>query len=168
MNLNGKYIWAINNADIDVARDLGPTNIKKYWRRISQIKKEVNRQYRDWIPVLTVFVKQFCKTYNNKKVIENMKIRQDVDLEWVSSLFVKLHRSIYYERMDNKDIADITKLVKELMWCLLIWGSNGWPYQNYIWIGGRELINESINKRKSWNGKQIGELLFTVTIADPK
>ena len=31
-DLDGKYIWAISNIDIDVARDLGLTEIKKHWR----------------------------------------------------------------------------------------------------------------------------------------
>ena len=30
MYLDGKYIWAINNIEIDMARDLGLTDIKKY------------------------------------------------------------------------------------------------------------------------------------------
>ena len=32
MNLDGKYIWAISNVDIDAVRDLGLTGIKKHWR----------------------------------------------------------------------------------------------------------------------------------------
>ena len=30
MNLDGKYMWAISNIDIDAARDLGLTGIKKH------------------------------------------------------------------------------------------------------------------------------------------
>ena len=30
MDLNGKYMWAISNIDIDEARDLGLRNIKKH------------------------------------------------------------------------------------------------------------------------------------------
>ena len=47
MDLDGKYIWAINNIDIEAVRDLRLTSIKKYWRLAGQIKKEVNGLYRD-------------------------------------------------------------------------------------------------------------------------
>ena len=49
-----------------------------------------------------------------------MKIRRDIDPGWVSSLFVQLHGSIHYWKIDGKDIADATKLVKELVRCLLV------------------------------------------------
>ncbi len=32
IDLGSKHSWAISNADMDVARDLGLTSIKKYWR----------------------------------------------------------------------------------------------------------------------------------------
>ena len=32
IDLDGKYMWAISNVDIDVARDLGLIGIKKHWR----------------------------------------------------------------------------------------------------------------------------------------
>ncbi len=37
IDLGNKHSWAISNADMDVARDLRLTGIKKYWRRIGQI-----------------------------------------------------------------------------------------------------------------------------------
>lgn len=43
-NLNNKYIWAINNTDMDEAKDLGLTSIKKYLKCADQIKKQVNKQ----------------------------------------------------------------------------------------------------------------------------
>ena len=47
IDLDGKYIWAISNVDIDAARDLGLTDIKKYWKLAGQIEKKVNGLYRD-------------------------------------------------------------------------------------------------------------------------
>lgn len=32
INLNGKYSWAISNGDVDTAKNLYLTNIKKYQR----------------------------------------------------------------------------------------------------------------------------------------
>ena len=32
VNLAEKYLWAINNADLDAAKKLGLSSIKKYWR----------------------------------------------------------------------------------------------------------------------------------------
>ena len=75
IDLDGKYIWAISNINIDTTRDLGLTGINKYSRLAGQIEKEVNRLHRDWISALAVLVKHFWKTYENEKVTENMKIR---------------------------------------------------------------------------------------------
>lgn len=80
MNLDGKYIWVINNIDFDAAKDLGLTGIKKHQRLTSQIKKEVDGLYKDQILALPAFVKYFQKINNNKQVTEKMKIRQDIDL----------------------------------------------------------------------------------------
>ena len=168
MDLDGKYMWAMSNVDIDAARDLGLTGIKKHWRLAGQIEKEVDGLYKDWIPALAAFVKHSQKTNDNEEVTENMKIRRDIDPGWVSSLFVQLHGSIHCWKMDGKDIADATKLVKELVRCSLVWGTDGRPRQDHIWIGGGEPIHEPTNKRKPWNGKQIGKLLLIVTVADPE
>ena len=75
IDLDGKYIWAISNVDIDATRDLGLTAIIIYWRFADQIEKEVNGLYKDWILAFATFVKYFRKTHNNKKVTEKMKIR---------------------------------------------------------------------------------------------
>ena len=40
-------MWTISNVDIDATRDLGLTSIKKYWKLIGQIKKEVNGLHKD-------------------------------------------------------------------------------------------------------------------------
>lgn len=50
MDLNSKYIWAISNANMDVTKNLKLTNVKKYWRYDGQIKKKVNKLYRNQIP----------------------------------------------------------------------------------------------------------------------
>lgn len=42
-----KYNCIINNVDINVARDLGLINIKKYWRFAGQIQEKVNRLYKN-------------------------------------------------------------------------------------------------------------------------
>ena len=54
------------------------------------------------------------------------------------------------------------------MRCSLVWGTDGRPCQDHIWIGGGELIHKPTNERKPWNGKQIGKLLLIVTVADPE
>ena len=120
MDLDGKYIWAISNVDIDAARDLGLTGMKKHWRLAGQIEKEVNGLHRDWIPALAAFVKHSRKTPDNEEVTENMKIRRDIDSKWASSLFVQLHGSIYCWKMDGKDIVDATKLVNKFVRCSIV------------------------------------------------
>ena len=47
IDLNGKYMWAMSNVDIDAARDLGLTGIKKHWRLADQIEKEVDGLHLD-------------------------------------------------------------------------------------------------------------------------
>ena len=79
MDLDGKYIWAISNIDIDAARDLGLTGIKKHWGLTGQIEKEVNGLHRDWIPALAAFLKHSQKTHDNEEVTDNIKIRRDIE-----------------------------------------------------------------------------------------
>lgn len=50
MDLNSKYIWAISNANMDVTKNLKLINVKKYQRCTSQIKKKVNKLYKNQIP----------------------------------------------------------------------------------------------------------------------
>lgn len=76
-----KYNQVINNANIDVARNQRPTSIKKYQKYTSQIKDKVDQLYKVWIPILTTFVKHFQKTYNNKKITNNIMIKCKIDLE---------------------------------------------------------------------------------------
>ncbi len=66
IDLGSKHSWAISNADIDTAEDLGLTGIKKYWRRIGQIQDEVDSLHKDWIPALGAFVKHSRKTHDNE------------------------------------------------------------------------------------------------------
>lgn len=79
IHLNSKYKQAINNANINIVRNLKLIGVKKYKKHIDQIKKEVNILYRDWILALVTFVKHSLRTHNNKKVTENMKFKQKVD-----------------------------------------------------------------------------------------
>ena len=107
-----------------------------------------NRLNRDWIAALTAFVKHSQKTHDNEEVTDNMKIKRDIDPGWASSLFFQLHGSIHYWKMDGKDIANVTKLVNKLVWCSLVWRTNGRPRQDHRWIGRGEPIHESTNERK--------------------
>lgn len=50
MDLNNKYIQAISNVNMDVTKNLKLTNMKKYWRCAGQIKKKVNKLYKNQIP----------------------------------------------------------------------------------------------------------------------
>lgn len=47
IDLDNKYSQAINNADIDVAKNLRLIDIEKYWRYVGQIQDKVNRLYKD-------------------------------------------------------------------------------------------------------------------------
>ena len=56
----------MSNVNIDTARDLGLTGIKKYWKLAGQIEKKVDGLHRDWIPALAAFVKHSWKTNDNE------------------------------------------------------------------------------------------------------
>ena len=99
-------------------------------------------------------MKHSRKTNDNKEVTENMKIRQDIDPEWALSLFVQLYKSIYYWKIDGKDIANIAKLVNKLLWCLLVLGINGRYCQDHILIGGKNLFMNPL-MRESHRTKNI-------------
>ncbi len=56
VDLVGRYNWAMSDADLDAAKELGLTGIKKYWRRAGQVEMQLEWLH-DWIPVLTTFVR---------------------------------------------------------------------------------------------------------------
>ncbi len=51
-----EYKWAMSNVDIDAAKELGQTGVKKYWRRAGQVEIELDWLH-DWIPTLATFVR---------------------------------------------------------------------------------------------------------------
>ena len=80
IDLAGKYMWAMSNANIDAAKELGLTGIKKYWRRAGQVEMELDWLH-DWIPALATFVRHSRSVYDNEKVTQNMNARRDIDPE---------------------------------------------------------------------------------------
>ena len=86
--------------------------------------------------------------HNNEKVTENLKMRLDIDFGWISSLFMQLYRFIHYWEMDEKNIVNVTKLVKKLVLYSLVLGINKYFCQDHIWIKGREPIYKPTNERK--------------------
>lgn len=81
IDFNNKYIQAISNADIDAAKNLGLTSVKKYKKHAGQIKEKVNGLYRNWLLAFALFLKYSQSTHDIEKVTENKKIRGEVDLE---------------------------------------------------------------------------------------
>lgn len=65
IDLDSKYIWAISNADINDARDLELTIVKKYWRRAGRIKNKMNGLYKNQISTLSIFIKHFWRIHSN-------------------------------------------------------------------------------------------------------
>lgn len=57
----------MSNVNIDAAKKLELTEIKKYWRYTSQVEIELDWLY-DQISILPIFVKYLQKVYNNKKM----------------------------------------------------------------------------------------------------
>ena len=70
----------MTNANLDAAKELGLTGIKKYWKSAGQIELELDRLY-DWIPALAEVVRYSRRVYNNKKVTKNIKARQNINPE---------------------------------------------------------------------------------------
>lgn len=80
------------------------------------------------------------------------------------SYFFKLYTSIQYWKIHRKDIADISKLVKEFIYCSLMWGnSSSYFQQDHIQLGGNKP-----DEKRLWDGNMIERLLLTVTITDPQ
>ena len=86
-------MWAMSNIDINAAKELGLTSIKKYWRRARQVEIELDWLH-NWIPALATFVRHLRKMYDNEEVTKNINARQDIDSKWVLSFYVQLHGSI--------------------------------------------------------------------------
>ncbi len=118
IDLTWKSRWAMSNIDMDAAKELRLTGVKKYCRRAAQVEMELDWLH-NWILALATFVRYSRRVYDNKKVGQNISVRRDINPEWVSSFFVQLHGSIQYWKLDGKDISDATKLVKEHVQCLL-------------------------------------------------
>lgn len=100
---------------MDVAGDLGLTGIKKYQKCAGQFQAKVDWLYKNWIPALRVFVKYSQKTHDNEKITENIMIRYNIDSKLELSIFVQLHGFIYCWKIDDKDITNTNKLIKEMV-----------------------------------------------------
>lgn len=100
---------------MDVAGNPKLISIKKFQGCAGQIRDKVDWLHRDRISAFEAFFKYLRRMHNNEKITENMIGGCDMNLEWASSLLVQLYRSIHHWKMDGKDIADITKLVKKLV-----------------------------------------------------
>ncbi len=144
--------------------DLGLQSVKKYWRHAAQVADELSH-LQDFLPTLAVFVNEAYINYNQKMQLDKrLRFRRDRDHEYVSSLFIKFHASVQCWKMDGKDIANTSKLVKKFVRCSLVWGgssSNTW--HDHIWLG-----EDEPDDRSPWRGKMIGKLLLTVTVANPQ
>ncbi len=74
VDLVGRYNWAMSDADLDAAKELGLTGIKKYWIRAGQVEIELDWLH-DWIPALATFMKHSRRVYDNEKIGQNMSVR---------------------------------------------------------------------------------------------
>lgn len=73
-NFGTRYEWVMSNLDVNVAKELRQTGVKKYWQSIDQIKIELDWQY-DSIPVLAIFVRYLYRIYKNEEVGRNISIK---------------------------------------------------------------------------------------------
>ncbi len=80
INLAWKYRWAMSNVDMDLAKELGLTGVKKYWRQAGQVEMKLDWLH-DWIPALAIFVRYSRRMYNNEEVGQNMSVKRDIDPE---------------------------------------------------------------------------------------
>lgn len=76
----------MQNIDLDATKKLGLTDFKKYWQCVSLVKIELDWLH-NWILVLAICMRHSCKGYDNKAVTENIKIKQDINSEKISSVF---------------------------------------------------------------------------------
>ncbi len=70
----------MSNADLNVARELRQTSIRKYGKHTSQVETKLDWLH-DWILVLAIFVKHLRKVYENEELGQNISVSQDIDLE---------------------------------------------------------------------------------------
>ncbi len=82
VNLAGRYIWAMSDSNLDVAKELELTGIKKYWRRAGQVEMELDWLH-NWIPARATFVRHLRRVYNNKEVGQNMW-QGSMSREWLA------------------------------------------------------------------------------------
>ncbi len=91
---------------------------------MTQVTDELS-YLQDFLPTLAVFVNEARRNYDQKTHLDKrLRLSRDRDYEWVFSYFVKFHISIQCWKIDGKDIADMSKLVKEFVRCSLVWGGS--------------------------------------------
>lgn len=67
VNITGRYKQKINNIDLNAAKKLGLTGVKKYQRCIGQFEIKLDWLYNQ-ILVLAIFVRHLYRIYGNNKV----------------------------------------------------------------------------------------------------
>lgn len=65
-------------------------------------------------------------------------IKHEIDSKQTSSLFVQLYKSIYYQKIDSKNIANTTRLVNKMVECLLKSSSDKHFCQDHVQIRGKD------------------------------
>lgn len=114
-NIVLKYNQHINLTNNKAAIDLRLQSIKKYQRCLTQIADKLSH-FQDFFSIFTIFVNEACINFNEKIQLDKyLRFRQDRDQKQVFSLFIKLHSSIKYQKIDENDIADMSKLIKKFV-----------------------------------------------------
>ncbi len=161
-NILLKYNWHLNSTDDESDLDLGLQSAKKYWRCTAQVADELSH-LQDFLPAFTIFVNKAYIDYKQKIQLDKcLRFRRDKNHKWGFLLFIKLYISIQYWKIDRKDIANTSKLVKEFLHCSLEWSglsSNAW--RDHTWLERDESDEKSL-----WRCKMMGKLLLTVIVAD--
>lgn len=82
IDIGSKYKGVINSIEMDTARDLVLTGIKKSWRCTGKIQAKGDWLHKDSIFTLEAYVQHFWRTYNNKQISRNVMTRHDIDTKW--------------------------------------------------------------------------------------
>ena len=133
---------------------------RQYWRRASQVAKEINSPH--FINSLANFVTICRNTLRNIALSDNQLDRLQENSEWAGELFISIHSSIRCWKPPGTDPLDPDKMCSELVRCP-IGGSRGLR-KDYVYV--QEYTEDQHAVPGSLNGKLIGQLQLVFTVVD--
>lgn len=106
----------------------------KYCRSVNSMTQDIHLDVSDFIDVLTMFVQESRKKWNDvSDFIENWR-RREINSSWVKDMFILIHSSLICWIHNEKNDQNLEQLIKKTVRCSLNWRFTDQTRNDYIWI----------------------------------